>query len=136
MTYTNLYLHIMQGHEAEAMACIQQRKGFNTPCGTFQNTPLHIAAEKGFTDIVKQLVKEDVDINVQNKFGETPLHLSIMLGYHEIAELLLENRADSSIENNNGETPFDQAMILEPGGSKAYLQLKSIHNRGSQHDSS
>ena len=136
MTYTNLYLHIMQGHDDEAMACIQHQQGINTSCGTFENTPLHIAAEKGLADIVKRLLEEDADINVQNKFGETPLHLTAMLGHHEIAELLLENHADSSIENCNGETPFDQAIILEPGGSEAYRHLKPSHNQGSQHDSS
>ena len=114
MPYTNLYLHIMQGHASEALACIQQQQGCNTPCGTFKNTPLHVAAEKGLEHIIRRLLDEDIDINVQNKFGETPLHLSVMLGHHEITEFLLANHADSSIENSNGETPFDQAIILEP----------------------
>jgi len=125
----------MQGHDAEAIACIQHQQGINTPCGTFENTPLHIAAEKGLTDIVKRLLEEDVDINVQNKFGETPLHLTVMLGHHDIAELLLDHEADSSIENCNGEIPFDQAIILEPGGSEAYRYLKARHNHGNHRNS-
>lgn len=130
MTYTNLYLHIMQGHDDEAMACIQHQQGIHTACGTFENTPLHIAAEKGLTDIVKQLLEEDVDINAQNKFGETPLHLTVMLGHHDIAELLIDHHADASIENCNGEMPFEQAIILEPGGREAYHHLKAYQGRG------
>jgi len=136
MTYTNLYLDILQGHDDEAIASIQNHQDINTPCGTFRNTPLHIAAEKGLVDIVKQLLEQDAVINIQNKFGETPLHLTAMLGHHNIAELLLENHADSSIENCNGETPFDQAIILERGGSDAYRDLKSNYFHGNQHESS
>jgi ankyrin repeat protein len=119
MTYTNLYLHLMHGHNKEAMECIQQRKDVNTPCGTFGNTPLHISAEKGLTDIVERLLQEDTDANAQNKFDETPLHLSVMLGHHEITELLLNEHADSNIKNCNGETPFNQTIIMDNRSSES-----------------
>jgi len=118
MAYTELYSHIMHGHYAEALACIRQRKDINTACGTFENTPLHISAEKGFTDIVERLLQEDINTNAQNKFDETPLHLSVMMGHHEITELLLKGKADSNIRNCYGETPFDQKIILESTSSE------------------
>ncbi len=135
MTYTNLYLNIMQGHDDAVMTSISQRQDINTPCGTFDNTPLHIAAEKGLSEIVRCLIEEGVDINAQNKFGETPLHLTVMLGHHDIAELLLGNHADASIENCNGETAFDQAIILEPGGREAYRDLESQYSHAHHQDS-
>lgn len=119
MTYTDLYLHLMHGHNDEAMECIQQQKDVNTPCGTFENTPLHISAEKGLTDIVERLLQEDIDTNAQNKFDETPLHLSVMLGHHQITDLLLNGHADSNIKNCNGETPFNQNIIMKDKSSES-----------------
>lgn len=113
MPYTEIYSHLIHGHNAEAMECAQQRKDINTPCGTFQNTPLHICAEKGLTDIAKRLLQADIDVNAKNRFGETPLHLSILLGHHKITELLLKRNADFTITNCHGETPFKQKNILK-----------------------
>ena len=118
MPYTEIYSHLIHGHNAEAMECADKREGIDTPCGTFQNTPLHICAEKGLTDIANRLLQEDIDVNAKNRFGETPLHLSILLGYHEITDLLLKRNADFNIKNGRGETPFEQNNILK-GVSKA-----------------
>ena len=44
-------------------------------------TPLHLAAGCGSTDVMKQLVKVKADINVQDsKAGKTALHHSIEKG--------------------------------------------------------
>lgn len=113
MPYTEIYSHLIHGHNAEAMECTHQRKDINTPCGTFQNTPLHICAEKGLTAIASQLLQEGIDVNAKNRFGETPLHLSVLLGHHEITELLLKNNADITVKNCHGEKPFNQKNILK-----------------------
>jgi len=112
MAYTKLYLELMHGRYQEALESIRLRKDLDTPCGSFGNTPLHISAEKGLTQIVLRLLEEGVDANVRNKVGETPLHLSVMLGHEEVTELLLNAQADSGICNAYGETPFNQRITL------------------------
>lgn len=115
MVYTDLYSKLVHGHQNEALKLIQQLHpdSETIPCGDFGNTPLHIAAEKGYYSVVEMLIKDNVDINARNRFGETPLHLAVMMGYKTIVQLLLDNRADASITSMKGETPFNQALRLE-----------------------
>ena len=40
------------------------------------NTPMHLAVNNPFTDIVKELLKfKDINVNIQNNYGYTPMHL-------------------------------------------------------------
>lgn len=114
MVYTDLYSQLVHGHKSEALELIKELHpdSETTPCGSFANTPLHIAAEKGYYPVVELLIRDKVDINAQNKFGETPLHLSVMLGHDDITELLLQANADATITNHKGETAFNQALRM------------------------
>jgi len=42
----------------------------------FLGSALHLAAQKGFTDIVKLLIESGADVNAKNDYGLTPLHFS------------------------------------------------------------
>ncbi|CAM8995843.1 unnamed protein product [Rhodiola kirilowii] len=51
-------------------------------------SPLHIAASKGFEDIVLFLLEQGVDVNISDNFGYTPLLQAIKCGHDQIAALL------------------------------------------------
>ncbi len=63
-------------------------KGFLPSQGNW--TPLHYAAEKGYTDIVELLLKKGANPNIKtNKDGKTPLSIARESGNRQIIELLI-----------------------------------------------
>jgi len=75
-------------------------------------TPLHIAVENNYEDIVKVLIQNNADVNIKDNNGNTPLHIAIMNGNEFIIKELLKAKADKNIKNNEGKTPYDLAKEL------------------------
>ena len=71
-------------------------------------SPLMLAAIKGQTDLVKQLIARDADIN---KPGWTALHYAASSGQVEIMKLLLEKYAFIDAQSPNGTTPLMMAAM-------------------------
>lgn len=72
-------------------------------------TPLHRAASKGNTVIVKLLLEngDKLRINVRDVYGNTPLHLACEEDRQEEARLLVSHGADLEIKNKEEKTPLD-----------------------------
>ncbi|XP_038159723.1 oxysterol-binding protein-related protein 1 isoform X1 [Cyprinodon tularosa] len=68
-------------------------------------TALHLACNSGHRDVVKELLKAGVDVNLQNSMGDTPLHIAACIGRKEIVLLLLRYDACSSIINATAKIP-------------------------------
>lgn len=67
------------------------------------NCAIHIAAQNGHTDMVRDILKVDgVDVNTQNNGGQTALHMAIEYGYDEAVSLLQAAGADGTIVNQAG----------------------------------
>ena len=98
-----------------------------------QFTPLHIACEEGFKDIVEILLKEDeIDVNCQSDLLQTPLHLAAKNGFLEIVKILInDSRVNPSITDIKNLTPLEVTQnqfikeILEPITVKFEDQLES-----------
>jgi ankyrin repeat protein/L-ascorbate metabolism protein UlaG (beta-lactamase superfamily) len=75
------------------------------------STPICVAASKGYTDIVKYLIKKGADVNKGNFFGSTPLHYAAWASDLESFRLLLKNGAVINAENNDGQTPLQFACL-------------------------
>ena len=69
-------------------------------------SPLMLAALNGLTEVCKQLIAADADVN---KPGWTALHYAATKGHLEIINLLLENNAYIDAESPNGTTPLMMA---------------------------
>ncbi|CAB4387732.1 unnamed protein product [Rhizophagus irregularis] len=68
---------------------------------------LMIASSLDCYDIVKYLLTDNnIDINLQDNFGETALFLASALGNAKIVKLLLRNNANPNICNNENVTPL------------------------------
>ncbi|GJQ71093.1 hypothetical protein Trydic_g999 [Trypoxylus dichotomus] len=70
-------------------------------------TSLHVAAAKGYTNVIKILLQCAADVNLQDSDGWTPLHAAAHWGQKEAAELLANNGASMDAQNFVGQTPFD-----------------------------
>ena len=70
---------------------------------------LHVAAEKGYAPIVKELIAMGVDVNSQEHRQMSPLHLATQEQHIEVMKLLLENGADPNIVDSKKSTPLHDA---------------------------
>jgi len=76
-----------------------------------QETPLHVAADEGYYQVVQLLVKEGkINVNRRDVDGDTALHEAADEGHLAIVKFLVENGADPSIKNKKGRTPLDEAQ--------------------------
>ncbi|XP_060759770.1 protein phosphatase 1 regulatory subunit 12A isoform X2 [Neoarius graeffei] len=72
-------------------------------------TALHVAAAKGYTEVLKLLIQAGYDVNIKDYDGWTPLHAAAHWGKDEACRILVENLCDMDIVNKVGQTAFDVA---------------------------
>ncbi|XP_057711315.1 protein phosphatase 1 regulatory subunit 12A isoform X5 [Corythoichthys intestinalis] len=70
-------------------------------------TALHVAAAKGYLDVLKLLIQAGYDVNIKDYDGWTPLHAAAHWGQEEACRILVENLCDMDVINRMGQTPFD-----------------------------
>ena len=87
-------------------------------------TPLHLAAWKGHTEVVKYLLANWAEVNAKDEDGWTPLHLAARMGYTEIAKCLIARGADVKAKDKDGTTPLQLApndaikALLQEAGAR------------------
>jgi hypothetical protein len=79
----------------------------------FGESLLHMACRRGYTDVVRFLIKEaDVSLRIKDDFGRTPLHDACWSASpnFELMELIIEHDPDLLlIEDGRGHSPFSYA---------------------------
>ena len=66
------------------------------------NTLLHIAAQGGSKLMMKSILRNGSQLNLQNSRGNTALHFCFKYQYKELGEYLISKGADDSILNADG----------------------------------
>ncbi|XP_051899074.1 protein phosphatase 1 regulatory subunit 12C-like [Pristis pectinata] len=70
---------------------------------------LHVAAAKGYIEVMRLLLQAGFSVTAQDKDGWTPLHAAAHWGMEDSCKLLVEHFCDMEALNNSGQTPFDVA---------------------------
>ncbi|OMJ15332.1 26S proteasome non-ATPase regulatory subunit 10 [Smittium culicis] len=72
-------------------------------------TPLHYAASKGYSEICQKLLQKGASVNEPNSLGQTPIFKAASRGHYGIVQLLIDSGASVSISDKIGNTPLHLA---------------------------
>ncbi|XP_072277898.1 protein phosphatase 1 regulatory subunit 12A-like [Pyxicephalus adspersus] len=126
--------------EEEELMLRDARRWLNS--GKFENirhpttgaTPLHVAAAKGYTEVIRLLLQLGFDVDTCDYDGWTPIHAAAHWGQEDACRLLSEALCDMEAVNKVGQTPFDVAdesleSVLEKLKDKqSALRLEKMKN--------
>ncbi len=73
-------------------------------------TLLHLAAEKGYSNLIPLLLAEKLDIDCRDSNSETPLLLALNNGHDKTASILLKNGADPLLRHETFGSPLHIAL--------------------------
>ncbi|CAE7427989.1 Ank3 [Symbiodinium natans] len=94
-------VQILLRHGADAMCC--------RPFSDRRPTPMHIAVEKNFVDILRLLIQNSADMNAVDSLGQTPLFYAAANQSVEATQLLVDQRADVFKSDEKGMTALHGA---------------------------
>jgi ankyrin repeat protein len=73
--------------------------------------PLHVALNKGNTELMKKLLDNGADVNAKkSEDGNTGLHIAAEQGNKMIVDLLLKKNADVNLKNKKGDSAVNLAL--------------------------
>ncbi|XP_029437921.1 protein phosphatase 1 regulatory subunit 12A-like isoform X2 [Rhinatrema bivittatum] len=84
-------------------------------------TALHVAAAKGYVEVMKLLFQLGFDVNICDNDGWTPLHAAAHWGQQEACRLLVEELCNMEAVNKVGQTPFD---VVDESAESLLEELK------------
>jgi hypothetical protein len=94
-----------------------------------------VAAERGYADVVKLLVKNGAPVNAKDTFGDTAIVKAVENDWPKVVATLAGNGAEVNIINANGQSlleraraiyAHDTAEILGRHGGKLSAQLNAV----------
>ncbi|XP_055780271.1 protein phosphatase 1 regulatory subunit 12A-like isoform X3 [Salvelinus fontinalis] len=83
--------------------------GMLTPHPNTKATALHVAAAKGYIEVMKVLLQCGLDVDSGDVDGWTALHAAAHWGQQDVCSLLADNMCDMAALNNVGQTPMEVA---------------------------
>lgn len=83
---------------------------FGSAFGSHNLHLLHIAAKKGFSNMVSLLCQHGWNTEERDKDGRTPLHMAALYNQVEVVRELIGRKADIEAEDDLGYTPLLRAV--------------------------
>lgn len=91
-----------------------------------RNTPIIIAANAGFPDMVSRLAQHGANLNHPNRNDDSALHIALIAKNIDAAHTLVELGADTNLPNKSGMTGLH---IMARAGDTTGVKL-SLHHGG------
>ena len=85
-------------------------------------TPLHYAASKGHTAMMRLLIENDAYVDAESPNGTTPLMMAAYYSSPNAVKLMLEEGADPLLKNQDGQTALDMALVKDKKLSVLYIR--------------
>ena len=85
-------------------------------------TPLHYAASKGHTAMMRLLIENDAYIDAESPNGTTPLMMAAYYATPNAVKLMLEEGADPTLQNQDGQTALAMAVSKDKLLSVKYIR--------------
>jgi ankyrin repeat protein len=133
---TDIHGAIREGDAARVEAMLARNPELLEIRKDYGYTPLHTATAEGNIEIVKLLIRKEVNPNLTDWYRNTALHLAAGRGHTEIVEILLVAQANRTAKNNQRDTPLHLAadgghlevarMLIEAG---ADINAKDYRNQ-------
>ena len=97
-------------------------------------TPLHYAASKGHTAMMRLLIENDAYIDAESPNGTTPLMMAAYYATPNAVKLMLEEGADPTLQNKDGQTALAMAASKDKLLSVKYIRafIEALELRESQ----
>ena len=91
--------------------CVENGAEINVKGSHVKTFPLHSAVSSGNLAIVKILLQNGANVNIQNRTGKSPLSLAAAGNRLDLVKLLVQNGAQIDLKDNQNQTPLDLALI-------------------------
>ena len=85
-------------------------------------TPLHYAASKGYSGMMRLLIENDAYVDAESPNGTTPLMMAAYYASPNAVKLMLEEGADPLLKNQDGQTALDMALVKDKKLSVQYIR--------------
>ena len=123
---------MLASHNVDTMARLVMAQHVQNTAGRDAGlSVLHVAAQKGYADVVRLLLDNQYDVTISDKAGNTPLHLAASCGWEEVVKILLSRKANAMAKCTFGSTPLHRSAR---GGytNTTNLLLTSLQRNGGQ----
>ena len=90
--------------------CVENGAEINVKGSHVKTFPLHSAVSSGNLAIVKILLQNGANVNIQNRTGKSPLCLAATGNRLDLVKLLVQNGAQIDLKDNHNQTPLDLAL--------------------------
>ena len=133
----------VQGHELRCDSCLGNTANVKNllekgaPVDYNHNdghTSLHMAAGKGYTDIIMLLIEHKASLNIKNSIGDTPLITAALFDGMASVRALVEAGADMKVRGRHNKTAVEHAkakgksIIVKYLTSEAPLVQVQLHD--------